>query len=204
MLARSLSLLAAAAVALGAVAPALADDYRHHDERRFEQRHDGWHDRDIHRFHERDFARWQHGRWFHGRHDGRPGWWWDVGGVWYFYPQRFDGPPAYISEDYVDDVAYGDPGPEPVVGAYGPPPGAYPPPPPPPDPGAAGVGGAIVGGVLGGLLTGRASGVAAGAVIGGLTGATAAAREGYWLSNGGFYYRYPSGQYVVADPRWCY
>jgi hypothetical protein len=66
------------------------------------------------------------------------------------------------------------------------------------------VGGAIVGGVIGGLLTGRASGAAAGAVIGGLTGATAAAREGYWLSNGGCYYRYPSGQYVVADPRWCY
>ena len=147
---------------------------------------------------------WEGGRWHHQVYNGRMGWWWDVGGVWYFYPERFDGPPAYISEDYVDDVAYDDQGPAPVAGAYAPPPGAYPPPPPPPDPGAAGVGGAIVGGVLGGLLTGRASGAAAGAVIGGLTGATAAAREGYWLSNGGCYYRYPSGQYVVADPRWCY
>jgi len=149
---------------------------------------------------------WEGGRWHHQVYNGRMGWWWDVGGVWYFYPQRFDGPPAYVSEDYVDDVAYGDdPGPAPVAGAYAPPPGAYPPPPPPPpDPGAAGVGGAIVGGVLGGLITGRASGAAAGAVIGGLTGATAAAREGYWLSNGGCYYRYPSGAYVVADPRWCY
>jgi hypothetical protein len=146
---------------------------------------------------------WEGGRWHHQVYNGRMGWWWDVGGVWYFYPERFDGPPAYVSEDYVDDVAYGDPGPAPV-GAYAPPPGAYPPPPPPPDPGASAVGGAIVGGVLGGLLTGRASGAAAGAVIGGLTGATAAAREGYWLSNGGCYYRYPSGQYVVADPRWCY
>jgi hypothetical protein len=147
---------------------------------------------------------WEGGRWHHQVYNGRMGWWWDVGGVWYFYPQRFDGPPAYISEDYVDDVAY-DSGPAPVVGAYAPPPGAYPPPPPPPpDPGASAVGGASVGGVLGGLLTGRASGAAAGAVIGGLTGATAAAREGYWLSNGGCYYRYPSGQYVVADPRWCY
>jgi len=146
---------------------------------------------------------WEGGQWHHQGYNGRMGWWWDVGGVWYFYPQRFDGPPGYISEDYVDDVGYGDPGPAPVAGAYGPPPGAYPPP-PPPDPGAAGVGGAIVGGVLGGLLTGRASGAAAGAVIGGLTGATAAAREGYWLSNGGCYYRYPSGQYVVADPRYCY
>jgi hypothetical protein len=137
------------------------------------------------------------------------GWWWDVGGVWYFYPERFDGPPAYISEDYVDDVAYDVGPPAPVVGAYGPPPGAYPPPPPPPpDPAASAVGGAIVGGVLGGLLTGRASGAAAGAVIGGTTGAiagaTAASRPGYWLADGNCYYRYPSGQYVVADPRWCY
>jgi hypothetical protein len=147
---------------------------------------------------------WEGGQWHHQVYNGRMGWWWDVGGVWYFYPQRFDGPPGYISEDYADDVAYGDPGPAPVAGAYAPPPGAYPPPPPPPDPGASAVGGAIVGGVLGGLLTGRASGAAAGAVIGGLTGATAAAREGYWLSNGGCYYRYPSGQYVAADPRWCY
>ncbi len=148
---------------------------------------------------------WEGGRWHHQVYNGRMGWWWDVGGVWYFYPERIDGPPAYVSEDYVDDVAYDDAGPAPVAGAYAPPPGAYPPPPPPPpDPGAAGVGGAIIGGVLGGLITGRASGAAAGAVIGGLTGATAAAREGYWLSNGGCYYRYPSGQYVVADPRWCY
>ncbi len=96
---------------------------------------------------------WEGGRWHHQVYNGRMGWWWDVGGVWYFYPQRFDGPPGYVSEDYVDDVAYGDdPGPAPVAGAYAPPPGAYPP--PPPDPGAAGVGGAIVGGVLGGLIDG--------------------------------------------------
>jgi hypothetical protein len=65
-----------------------------------------------------------------------------------------------------------------------------------------------VGGVLGGLLTGRASGAAAGAVIGGATGAiagaTAASRPGYWMADGTCYYRYPSGNYVVADPRWCY
>lgn len=148
---------------------------------------------------------WEGGQWHHQVYNGRMGWWWDVGGVWYFYPQRFDGPPGYISEDYADDVAY-DAGPAPVAGAYAPPPGAYPP--PPPDPAAGAVGGAIVGGVLGGLLTGRASGAAAGAVIGGTTGAiagaTAAAREGYWLANGTCYYRYPSGQYVAADPRWCY
>ena len=150
---------------------------------------------------------WEGGRWRHEMHDGRMGWWWDVGGVWYFYPERVDGPPTYISDDFADDVVYGGPPP----GAYPPPPvAAYapPPPPPPPDPAASAVGGAVVGGLLGGLLTGRASGAAAGAVIGGATGAiagaTAASRPGYYLAQGNCYYRYPSGQYVVADPRWCY
>jgi hypothetical protein len=148
---------------------------------------------------------WEGGRWRHEVHDGRNGWWWDVGGVWYYYPQPMEGPPAYVSEDFADDVVYApdaayDPGP--------PPPVAYEPAPPPPDPGASAVGGAIVGGVLGGLLTGRASGAAAGAVIGGATGAiagaTAASRPGYYLAQGNCYYRYPSGQYVAADPRACY
>ena len=157
---------------------------------------------------------WEGGHWRHEMHNGRMGWWWDVGGVWYWYPERIDGPPAYISEDYADDVGYGDAPPvavaAPPPGAYPPPPGAYPPPPPPPppDPGASAVGGAIVGGVLGGLLTGRASGAAAGAIVGGATGAiagaTAASRPGYWMAEGNCYFRYPNGQYVLADPRWCY
>lgn len=149
---------------------------------------------------------WEGGRWRHEMHDGRMGWWWDVGGVWYFYPQRIDGPPTYVSEDYADDVVYEDA----PAAAYAPP-VAYepaPPPPPPVDPGASAVGGAIVGGVLGGLLTGRASGAAAGAVIGGasgaIAGATAASRPGYYFAQGNCYYRYPSGQYVAADPRACY
>jgi hypothetical protein len=143
---------------------------------------------------------WDGGRWRHEVHNGRPGWWWDVGGVWYYYPQRMEGPPAYISEDYIDDVpvAYAPPGP----------PVAYEPPPPPADPGASALGGAIVGGVLGGLISGNATGAAAGAVIGGATGAiagaTAASRPGYYFAQGNCYYRYPSGQYVQADPRACY
>jgi hypothetical protein len=148
---------------------------------------------------------WDRGHWRHEIHNGRDGWWWDVGGVWYFYPEQMDGPPDYISEDYADDVY-------PAAGGYPPPSPAYvaapPPPPPPPDPAASAVGGAVVGGLLGGLLTGRASGAAAGAVIGGATGAiagaTAASRPGYYLADGNCYYRYPSGQYVAADPRWCY
>ena len=150
---------------------------------------------------------WEGGRWRHEVHDGRDGWWWDVGGVWYYYPQPMEGPPAYVSEDFADDVVYA---PEAAYDPDPPPPVAYEPapPPPPPDPGASAVGGAIVGGVLGGLLTGRASGAAAGAVIGGATGAiagaTAASRPGYYLAQGNCYYRYPSGQYVAVDPRACY
>lgn len=40
---------------------------------------------------QRDVSRWHGGHWYHGRHDGRIGWWWIVGGVgalgaWYLYP----------------------------------------------------------------------------------------------------------------------
>ncbi len=149
---------------------------------------------------------WQGGRWHHEVHNGRDGWWWDVGGVWYYYPQPMEGPPTYVSEDYADDIGpYGPP----VADGYAPPPpGAYAPPPPPPDPAASAVGGAIVGGLIGGLLTGHASGAAAGAIAGGATGAIvgaeAASRPGYYLAQGNCYYRYPSGQYVPADPRACY
>ena len=40
---------------------------------------------------------WEGGRWRHENHNGRFGWWWDVGGVWYYYPERMAGPPEYIS-----------------------------------------------------------------------------------------------------------
>jgi hypothetical protein len=155
---------------------------------------------------------WEGGRWHHEMHNGRDGWWWDVGGAWYFYPQPMDGPPTYVSDvEVMDDVADGPPD-----DGYPPPPGGYapaaayapPPPPPPPDPAASAAGGAIVGGLLGGLLTGRPSGVIAGAAAGGVTGAIvgaqAASRPGYYLAQGNCYYRYPSGQYVPADPRACY
>src|SRR6202035_3145105 len=151
---------------------------------------------------------WEGGRWHHEIHNGRDGYWWDVGGAWYFYPEPMDGPPTYVSDvEVMDDVADGPPD----ADGYAPPPGAYapaaayaPPPPPPPDPAASAVGGAIVGGLLGGLLTGRPGGVIAGAAAGGVTGAIvgaqAASRPGYYLAQGNCYYRYPSGQYVPADP----
>jgi len=79
-------------------------------------RHDGgregWHDRDVHRFHDHDFDVWRTGRWYQGRHGGRAGWWWVLGDAWYYYPQ-----PVY---------PYPDPFVPPVVVA---------PPPGPPRPG---------------------------------------------------------------------
>ena len=154
---------------------------------------------------------WEGGRWHHEMRNGRDGWWWDVGGVWYFYPQPMEGPPSYVSDlEVVDEVpdSYGPP----VAAGYPPPQGYAPPPPPaayapPPDPAASAVGGAVAGGLLGGLLTGRPAGAVIGAIAGGTTGAIvgaqAAHRPGYYWSQGGCYYRYPSGQYVPVDPRSC-
>jgi len=149
---------------------------------------------------------WDGGRWRQEAHNGRYGWWWDVGGVWYFYPQPMDGPPAYVSDVEVMDDYAGPDGPD---SGYPAPPVAYAPPPPPgPDPAASAVGGAIVGGVLGGLITGRPVGAAVGAITGGtvgaIAGAQAAQRPGYYLAQGNCYYKYPSGQYVQVDPRTCY
>ena len=41
---------------------------------------------------------WRNGRWRQAERDGRFGWWWDVGGVWYFYPEQTEGPPDYVSD----------------------------------------------------------------------------------------------------------
>jgi hypothetical protein len=156
---------------------------------------------------------WEGGRWRHEMHNGRYGYWWDVGGVWYFYPQPMEGPPTYVSDVEVMDDAGGPddgmqagpgPGYPAPAAAYAPPP----PPPPAPDPAASAVGGAIVGGVLGGLISGRPVGAAVGAITGGtigaIAGAQAAQRPGYYLAQGNCYYKYPSGQYVQVDPRTCY
>ena len=50
-------------------------------------RHEGhWRGGDIRHFERHDLPVWRGGYWHHGRHDGRLGWWWIVGGLWYFYP----------------------------------------------------------------------------------------------------------------------
>ena len=45
----------------------------------------GW-SGDIHRFPDRDWHVWRGGNWVHAPHDGRMGWWWVAGGLWYLYP----------------------------------------------------------------------------------------------------------------------
>jgi hypothetical protein len=42
---------------------------------------------DIRHFEGHDARHWQAGRWHHASYGGRLGWWWVVGGLWYFYPQ---------------------------------------------------------------------------------------------------------------------
>jgi hypothetical protein len=164
------------------------------------------HDRNL--WGDRERRAWAGGHWrpYECRF-GRCGYWWMADGYWYFYDHPMDGPPDVVSE-----IEYADPS---IDQAAAPPPGAdYPPPPPglpPPAPGESTVGGAIggavVGGVLGGLLTGRPGGAAVGAIVGGTTGAAIGAqaeqRHGYYLWQGACYYRYPSGQYAVVDPRYC-
>jgi len=159
---------------------------------------------------------WDRGHWRHEWHNGQLGWWWDVDGAWYFYPQPMDGPPAYVSDvEAVDEVPVGAVETPDGVGAYAPPApveGGYPPPPPPPPPpqeaiGGA-VGGAILGGLIGGAVTGRAGGAVAGALVGGTTGALIGAeaerRHGYYWWHGSCYYQYPSGEYAIVGPRYCY
>jgi hypothetical protein len=81
---KNISGIAVAFVLSAVVATTCAADERDH--RRFErERHEDWRG-DIHRFHEHDLRLWRGGRWHHGRHDGRFGWWWIAGGYWYFYP----------------------------------------------------------------------------------------------------------------------
>ena len=55
---------------------------------------------------------WRHGRWHHATRNGRFGWWWDVGGVWYYYPEPIEGPPDYVSDiDVVDEATAAPPPP---------------------------------------------------------------------------------------------
>jgi hypothetical protein len=84
-----LSLFALLAVASSPAA--FADEWHHRGEDRHWDGRDrpdrDWHWRgDIRRFQQHDLEVWHRGHWYQGPHDGRIGWWWIVGGGWYFYP----------------------------------------------------------------------------------------------------------------------
>jgi hypothetical protein len=88
-------------------------------------RHPGFARRDFRGHFYRGSLAWDRGVWRHEVHNGRYGWWWDVGGAWYFYDRPYDGPPTFISEvEVLDDPAMAEVGPPEDV----PPPEAYPPP----------------------------------------------------------------------------
>lgn len=70
----------AAAALLSALPVTSMAQHRDHDGDR------GWHG-DIRHFESHDARHWQSGGWRHGSHGGRVGWWWVIGGLWYFYPQ---------------------------------------------------------------------------------------------------------------------
>jgi len=125
--------LLASVLAIALAVPAIADEHdRGHErewhEHRFdEHHHHDFHGRDFSHFDEFEIALWQGGRWHHDWYGGRYGWWWEVDGVWYFYPE-----PIYPYPTYVPTVAVVEPPP-----SYPPPPApvvvqAPPPAPPPP------------------------------------------------------------------------
>jgi hypothetical protein len=95
-------MLTVAVLSMVTALPALAEG-------RHEGRHEmhGWGgDRDIRHFESRHLPVWRGGYWHHSRHDGRLGWWWVVGGVWYFYPQPvYPYPDPYIPPVVVVDQA---------------------------------------------------------------------------------------------------
>ena len=90
-------------------------------------RHPGFARRDFGgHFYRGSFA-WDRGHWRHEWRNGRYGWWWDVGGAWYFYEQPIYPYPTVISTvEVLDDPALAYDGPPADV----PPPGAYEEPPP--------------------------------------------------------------------------
>ena len=60
-------------------------------------------DHNVSHFSAQDRSAWTHGHWWHGRHGGRNGWWWNAGGTWFFYDN-----PIYPYPDYASDYYYED------------------------------------------------------------------------------------------------
>ena len=90
------SLLAAAACLVIGASPlaASAEDHWHHEFHEHEFARFGAHDREV----------WVGGHWGHEWHNGRFGWWWFAGGVWYFYDA-----PVYPYPTVVSTTLYAEP-----------------------------------------------------------------------------------------------
>lgn len=64
---------------------------------------------------------WHSGRWYHGHHEGRDGWWWIVGSTWHYfvrpvYPQPIvvTPPPTVIVQGQVASAPVPPPAPAPA------------------------------------------------------------------------------------------
>jgi hypothetical protein len=80
-------------------------------------RHPNFARRDFHGHFYRGSLAWDRGVWRQEWHNGRYGWWWDVGGAWYFYEQPIYPYPTVISTvEVFDDPAMA--GAPPLDGAY--------------------------------------------------------------------------------------
>lgn len=73
----------------------LADEFRHGPHEHPFREHD------VHRFRPHELELWRGGVWRHEWHEGRLGWWWAVGGAWYFYER-----PIYPYPMVVANVVY--------------------------------------------------------------------------------------------------
>lgn len=70
-----------------------------------------------HEFHGRDLGHldagqrnmWRQGRWHHGQYGGLYGWWWFVGGYWYWYEEPIFPYPDYISDQVEPDTGEEEP-----------------------------------------------------------------------------------------------
>lgn len=71
--------------ALSVMAGPAAADQRDHRRSAERGRHERPHAEIRHRFNDRDRIRWRAGHWQRGKHAGRTGWWWIVGGVPFYY-----------------------------------------------------------------------------------------------------------------------
>jgi len=109
---------------------AWADDHHHdhHDHHGGPGGHPGggtwhgsghWSHHDFAHFSPAERAAWVGGGWHHEWHNGRFGWWWGVGGAWYFYPEPIYPYPTYVADIYYDPGMVAPPPAAPVAPVAG-------------------------------------------------------------------------------------